>query len=70
MDTMKITTICREVVFLVIIGLICVTTSCRSRSNIETPADSTQPAAEYVAQAEQLYAQREDLMRVRQGIIL
>ncbi|SRR6266851_3676317 len=61
--------ICRNLVFLVIVLLLCITTSCRSRSNVETPADTTQSAAEYVAQAEQLYAQREDLMRLRQGIV-
>lgn len=67
---MKVTTICREASFLVIVGLICVTTSCRSRSSVEAPADSPQSAAEYIAQADRLYAQREDLMRLRQGIIL
>jgi tetratricopeptide (TPR) repeat protein len=37
---------------------------------VESPADSTQSAAEYVAQAEQLYGQRQDLLRLRQGIVL
>jgi len=65
------TTICRNVFFPVIVGLLCATTSCRSRedSNVETPASAAQSAAEYVAQAEQLYGQREDLMRLRQGIV-
>src|SRR5258705_7725442 len=65
----QMTAVCRHVVFPVIVGLLCVTTSCRSSSNGDAPADTTQSAAEYVAQAEQLYAQREDLMRLRQGIV-
>ena len=69
MITIKVTGICRHVVFPVIVGLLCVTTSCRPRSNVETPANTTQSAADYVAQADQLYAQREDLMRLRQGIV-
>ena len=44
--------------------------SCRSHSNVEAPDNNTQSAAEYVAQADQLYAQREDLVRGRQTIIL
>ncbi len=71
MTTIKVPTHCRNVFFPVIVGLLCATTSCRSRedSNVETPASTAQSAAEYVAQAEQLYAQREDLMRLRQGIV-
>src|SRR5258705_7363545 len=65
----QMTTVCRHVVFPVIVGLLCVTTSCRSSSNGDAPSDTTQSAAEYVAQAEQLYAQRENLMRLRQGIV-
>jgi Tfp pilus assembly protein PilF len=64
------TTTCRNLVFLVIVLLLCITTSCRRESsNVETPASTAQSAAEYVAQAEQFYAQREDLMRLRQGIV-
>ena len=63
------TTIRRDILFLVTLALLCVTTSCSSRPNVETPASTAQSAAEYVAQAEQLYAQREDLMRLRQGIV-
>jgi tetratricopeptide (TPR) repeat protein len=51
-------------------GLICLVTSCRSNSNVEKPVVHTKSAAEYVAQADQLYAQREDLMHVRRGIVL
>ena len=61
------TTINREFVFLVMVGLICVTTSCRSRSSVEVP---TPTAAEFVSQADQLYSQRDNLMRLRQAIVL
>src|SRR5882724_1907568 len=67
MNTFKVTI--REVVFLVIVGLICAGSSCRLRSRDEAPANPTETAAEYVSQADQLYAQREDLMRVRQAIV-
>jgi Tfp pilus assembly protein PilF len=69
MNTIKVT-IRREVVSLVIVGLICVASSCRSRSSEEAPANPTETAAEYVSQADQLYAQREDLLRLRQAIVL
>jgi len=68
MNTVKVT-IRREVVFLVMVGLICAITSCEPRSSVEAPA-ATETPAEYVSQAEQLYAQRKDLMRLRQAIVL
>ena len=70
MTAIKVPTICRQIVFPVIVGLVCVTASCRSSSNVEAPANTSQSATQYVAQAEQLYAQREDLNRLRQGIIM
>src|SRR6266498_5102046 len=69
MNTVKVN-IRREVVFLVIVGLICVSTGCRPRSSVEAPADTTKAATEYVSQADQLYTQREDLVRLRQAIVL
>jgi tetratricopeptide (TPR) repeat protein len=69
MNTIKIT-IRGEVVFLFMVGLICVTISCRPRSSVEAPANPTETAAEYISQADRLYTQREDLIRVRQAIIL
>jgi Tfp pilus assembly protein PilF len=72
MNIMKVT-IRRKVVFPVIVGLICVATSCRPRSSVEAPASTTEAAteaAEYVSQADQLYAQRADLMRLRRAIVL
>jgi Tfp pilus assembly protein PilF len=68
MNAIKVT-IRREVVFLVIVGLICVSTSCRPRLSAEAPADTTKAAAEYISQADQLYTQREDLVRLRQAIV-
>src|SRR6266850_6308406 len=59
----------REVVFLVMAVLMCTTNSCRPRSNVETTADTTQTVAELISEADQLYAQRADLMRLRQAII-
>jgi len=70
MNTIKVTTIRSEVVFLVMLGLICVTTSCRPRSGEEATANTTDTSSEYVSQADQLYAQREDLMKLRQAIVL
>ena len=69
MNTIKVT-IRREVVFLFMVGLICVTTSCKPRSSEEAPANPTETAAEYVSRADQLYAQREDLVQLRQAIVL
>ena len=67
---MKVTNTWRKISCLVTAGLIGGAISCRSHSNVEAPPNNTQSATEYVAQSDQLYAQREDLVRVRQGIIL
>lgn len=67
---MNVTTICRNVSLLLITGLVCAAASCKSHSNVKAPTSNKQPAGDFVAQADQLYAQREDLMRVRQGIVL
>jgi tetratricopeptide (TPR) repeat protein len=71
---MKLKTGARELCFcLMAAALICATTSCTSQSTAEkgtneaaTPA--SRPPAELVAQADQLYAQREDMARVREGL--
>jgi Tfp pilus assembly protein PilF len=56
---------------LVIVGLLCVATSCSSPSNREDQTvNDKQAAAAWVAQADQFYAQREDIQRLRQGVIL
>lgn len=49
--------------------LFCLATSCRSHAKVEEPADNLPPAAVSIAQADQLYAGREDLDNVRRGII-
>jgi Tfp pilus assembly protein PilF len=69
MNTIKVT-IRGACVFIILVGLICAASSCRPRSNEEAPANTTEIAAAYVSQGDQLYAQREDLMRVRQAIVL
>jgi tetratricopeptide (TPR) repeat protein len=52
-----------------LIALVCASTSCRTHSQPEASANPTQTAAQYLAQAQQFYAQRADLMRLREGII-
>lgn len=54
---------------LVMATLFCLATSCRSHAKVEGPADNLPPAAESIAQADQLYAGREDLNNLRRGII-
>lgn len=50
--------------------LICIVTSCKSHPNVEESANDKKLAPQYIAQAEQLYAQREDIMRARQAVAL
>lgn len=69
-NSMKGTTNCYAVFFLIIVGLCFAVTSCRSNSHVEGSPGDIQAATAYVAQAEQLYAQREDLMRLREGAVL
>ena len=61
-------TIRREVVLLAIVGLMCATSSCRSHTT-ESPANPVETVADYVCQADQFYAQREDLTQLRRGRI-
>jgi Tfp pilus assembly protein PilF len=60
----------RKAYYLLIVVMISVTTSCSSNSTVEDPANDKQLAAGYVAQADQLYAQRDDLMSLRRGIVM
>ena len=55
--------------YLTIAGLLLTLSSCRSDSKIENPANDLKSAASYTSQADQMYAQREDLMRLQQGIV-
>jgi Tfp pilus assembly protein PilF len=52
------------------IVLLAAALSCKSHSNVEEPATDKPSAASYVSQADQFYAQREDLTRLQQGIVL
>jgi Tfp pilus assembly protein PilF len=67
---MKITTNCRKVSFLLVASFFFVVASCSSHSNVEEPANDKESATVYIAQADQLYAQREDILRMRQGVVL
>lgn len=51
-------------------GLVCVATSCGSHSKVEETNNVRPSAAEYVAQADQFYAGRENLNNLRRGITL
>ena len=46
-----------------IAGLLFSLSSCKSNSKIEKPANDLESAASYISQADQMYAQREDLSR-------
>jgi tetratricopeptide (TPR) repeat protein len=60
----------RKAYSLMIGAMICFATSCSSNSTAEDPVNDKQLAAGYVVQADQLYAQRDDLMSVRRGIVM
>jgi len=54
----------------VVLSFCCLFDSCASPSSVETTSTpTTTSAAQDVAQAQQLYAQRDDLMKLRQGIV-
>src|SRR6266481_3835316 len=67
---MNVTDICRWVSFLAMIALFCGAISCKSHSKAEESANDTQTAAQYVTQADELYSRRDDLMQIREGIIM
>lgn len=52
-----------------IIAITVLSISCGSRSSSELPEASGTSSAEEIAKAEQFYEQRQDLMRVREGIV-
>jgi tetratricopeptide (TPR) repeat protein len=66
---MKAATRCYGVCFLVIVGCSLSVSSCKSPSQTETPANNNQSVTDYVAKADQLYAQRENIQFLRQAII-
>jgi tetratricopeptide (TPR) repeat protein len=56
---------------LIVAGILCAAVSCnRSRPPVADPAEDARTAAEDVAQADRLYAGREDLNNVRRAITL
>src|SRR5438132_7012676 len=52
------------------IVLVAAALSCKSHSDVEEPVTDKLSAPAYVSQADQLYAQRDDLTRLQQGIVL
>src|SRR5258708_18267517 len=52
------------------IVLLAAALNCKSPSNVEESTTDKVPVAAYVAQADQFYAQREDLAHLEQGIVL
>jgi tetratricopeptide (TPR) repeat protein len=70
MHFMRVLRARRRCCCLLITGLIITFISCRSRSRADEPTASQPSPAEAIAQADQLYAGREDLTRVRQAIAL
>jgi len=67
---MNVADICRRASLLAMFALCCGATSCKSHSKVEESANDPQTAAQYVAQADQLYSRRADLTQIREGIIL
>ena len=57
-----------KIILLVIIGVVCAMSACKARSSQQAPSGPS--ATELVAQADQLYAQRADLMQLREGVVL
>ena len=59
----------RGVSIVVLLALIVAVSSCKSHSNAQPVNDAVTAKAE-VAQADKLYAQRDDLMQLRQAVVL
>ncbi len=55
--------------YLTIAVLLFTLSSCSSDSKIDAPANDYQSAPSYISQADQMYAQREDLSHLQQGIV-
>lgn len=49
--------------------VVCAASACKPQSQAQESASPAQSAAQYLSQAQQLYAQRTDLNRVREGVI-
>lgn len=64
------TEIYRYIVCAISIGLLLLATSCHEAPPDESPAAEAASAAEEITQADQLYAQRADLLQLRRGIVL
>src|SRR5258708_22090172 len=60
----------RSLYVLPIVSLLLATISCRSRSNAATPTADNRSTASDIAEDDQFYREREDLVRLEQGIVL
>src|SRR5216683_2443518 len=60
----------RSLYLLPTVSLLFATISCRSHSNAAAPTADNRSTASDIAQADQFYREREDLMRLEQGIVL
>ena len=60
----------RKFFYLILPAVPCFLLSCQSPPKVENPSNSNQSSATYISQADQLYAQRDDLTRLQQGIVL
>src|SRR5229473_2037 len=60
----------RSLYLLPIVSLLFATISCRSHSNAAAPTADNRSTASDIAQADQFYREREDLVRLEQGIVL
>ncbi|HKE60704.1 MAG TPA: TRAP transporter TatT component family protein [Pyrinomonadaceae bacterium] len=59
----------RILIGVMIVGFLCLFAACGPDSSEQVAVENTPSAADDVVQAQQLYAQREDLMKLRQGIV-
>ena len=60
----------RKFFYLILPAVPCFLLSCQSPPKVENPSNNNQSTATYISQADQLYAQRDDLTRLQQGIVL
>jgi Tfp pilus assembly protein PilF len=63
------TRIYRDIILGILVGLSLLATSCNEGPPDESPSADSASAAEDITHADQLYAQRDDLMQLRRGIV-
>lgn len=60
----------RKLFYLILAGVPCFLLSCKSTPPVKNPSSDNHSTATYISKADQLYAQRDDLTRLQQGIVL